>query len=276
MALTPFQRGICRLIARNRIAGGESYVAGGSSLNELTAGSRISRDVDLFHDTEEALERTWEADRALLDSGGYEVRVLRERLGMVEAQVARGGEALLLQWTRDSAFRFFPLVEHDDFGLTLHPFDLATNKVLALVGRLEVRDWVDVIHCHERVQPLGYLTWAACGKDPGFSPLAILEHASRSSRYSAEEVGQLAFEGIAPDAGVLSRRWHAAHAEAKILCTAMPPDEVGRCVLTPEGRLYTAGPDDLRADLQRGAVRFRTGRIGGALPVPVGPIPPMA
>ena len=51
MALTPFQRGICRLLAQHRIAGGESYVAGGASLNELTTGSRISRDVDLFHDT---------------------------------------------------------------------------------------------------------------------------------------------------------------------------------------------------------------------------------
>jgi hypothetical protein len=200
--------------------------------------------------------------------------VLRERLGIVEAQVSRGAEIIILQWTRDSAFRFFPLVEHDDFGLTLHPFDLATNKVLALVGRLEVRDWVDVIHCHDRVQPLGYLTWAACGKDPGFSPLAILDHASRSSRYSAEEVGQLAFEGTAPDAGVLARRWHAAHSEARIICATIPPDQVGRCVLTPEGRLYTANPDDLQADLLRGAVRFHAGRIGGALPSVVGPIRP--
>ena len=55
MALTPFQRGICRLLAEHRIASGESYVAGGASLNELTAGSRVSRDVDLFHDSEEAL-----------------------------------------------------------------------------------------------------------------------------------------------------------------------------------------------------------------------------
>jgi len=40
-------------------------------------------------------------------------------------------------------------------ALALHPFDLATNKVLALVGRLEVRDWVDVIECDRRLQPFG-------------------------------------------------------------------------------------------------------------------------
>jgi hypothetical protein len=55
---------------------------------------------------------------------------------------------VLVQWARDSAFRFFPLVEHDIFGLTLHPFDLATNKLLALVGRREARDWIDIVECH--------------------------------------------------------------------------------------------------------------------------------
>lgn len=266
MALTPLQRGICRLIARNRIEAGASYVAGGASLNELTKGSRISRDVDLFHDTEEALERTWAADRALLDGHGYSLRILRERLGVVEAEVSRKGESVLLQWTRDSAFRFFPLVEHDDLGLTLHPFDLATNKVLALVGRLEVRDWVDVLLCHERVQPLGYLAWAACGKDPGFSPMAILEHAARSSRYSADEVNELAFEGPPPDASLLARTWHAALSQASEICDALPHEEVGRCVLGSDGGLYPADPQSLRADLARGAVWFHRGRIGGAFP----------
>jgi hypothetical protein len=229
--------------------------------------------VDLFHDSDDALEKTWAADRALLENHAYEVQVLRHRPGIVEAQVVRGSETILLQWTRDSAFRFFPLVEHDEFGLTLHSFDLATNKVLALVGRLEVRDWVDVIHCHDRVQPLGYLAWAACGKDPGFGPLAILEQAARSSRYSADEVAQLAFEGTPPDAGDLSRRWHAALSQARTICAALPPDEVGRCVLTLEGRLYAADPAVLQDDLAAGAVRFHRGRIGGALPVVV--VPPL-
>lgn len=273
MALTPFQRGICRLIAQNRIASGESYVAGGASLNELTAGARVSRDVDLFHDTEEALEKTWAADRLLLETHSYEVRVLRDRPGIVEAEVSSGTETVVLQWTRDSAFRFFPLVEHADFGLTLHAFDLATNKVLALVGRLEVRDWVDVIHCHARVQPVGYLAWAACGKDPGFSPLAILEHAARTSHYSTDEVGQLAFEGDPPDAIVLAQRWHAALSEAKLICDALPPDQVGRCVLTAEGGLYTADPAKLAEDVRTATLRFHAGRIGGALPVMKGQTP---
>jgi hypothetical protein len=68
--------------------------------------------------------------------------------------------------------------------LALHPFDLATNKVLALVGRLEPRDFIDTLTCDRQVQPLGYLAWASSDKDPGFSPVAILEQAGRGARYS--------------------------------------------------------------------------------------------
>jgi hypothetical protein len=66
-----------------------------------------------------------------------------------------GTDSVLVQWARDSAYRFFPLVEHSTFGLTLHPLDLATNKLLAIVGRREVRDWIDIVECHDKVQPLG-------------------------------------------------------------------------------------------------------------------------
>ena len=51
MALTAFQRDVCRVLAGRRRAGGESYVAGGIALNVALAAHRLSRDLDLFHDT---------------------------------------------------------------------------------------------------------------------------------------------------------------------------------------------------------------------------------
>jgi hypothetical protein len=72
----------------------------------------------------------------LLEAHGYEIGIVRERPAFVEALITKDRDQVLLQWTCDSAYRFFPLVEHPDFGLTLHPFDLATNKVLALVASL--------------------------------------------------------------------------------------------------------------------------------------------
>jgi len=88
MALTDIQRRICRLLSANRIENGESYVAGGVALNTLLDGSRISRDVDLFHDTEQALVATWEADRLLLCREGFTLETVRERPSYVEMIVA--------------------------------------------------------------------------------------------------------------------------------------------------------------------------------------------
>ena len=163
MALTDFQRRVYRLIAETRIASGESYVAGGVALNELIRAPRLSRDIDLFHDTDSALETSWDADRRVLGAHGLRVDALRERPSSVEARISAGADSVLMQWTRDSAYRFFPLVRHDDLGLTLHAFDLATNKVLALVGRLEVRDWVDADdQPPDRAGP--------CPRDPAVGP----------------------------------------------------------------------------------------------------------
>jgi hypothetical protein len=241
-------------------------VAGAAALNELLNAARLSRDIDLFHDTEVALEASWESDRNLLEANAFEVQVLRERPFFVEAQVNRQGDSVVMQWARDSAYRFFPLVRHEELGLVLHPFDLATNKVLALIGRLEVRDWVDVIHCDARLQPLGYLAWAACGKDPGFSPPAILEHAARSGRYSAEEILSLAFEGPPPDPVALATKWHASLAESERTVALLPPAEAGKCVMSREGGLFRGDAAALRFAIENQSLHFHPGSIRGALP----------
>ena len=266
MALTAFQRTICRLLADQRIASGESCVAGGIALGEATASARISRDIDLFHDTQQAVSAAWEADRCALEAAGCQVRPIRERPSFVEAVVERGSESVLVQWAADSAYRFFPLVEHPDFGLTLHPFDLATNKVLALVGRIEARDWVDVIASHDRIQPLGYLAWSACGKDPGFSPASILEQAARTARYSDGEIDALDFDGERPTARALSRTWHGMLDEARELIAALPTEHLGCCVLDAQGGLARGDLEHLRRALAASEIRFRRGSIRGVLP----------
>ena len=119
MALTEFQRAVCRVVAAN-------------------AKTNIPHDIDVFHDTTEAVATSWAADRAALEGSGYRVDVQQIRAGFVEATVAGAGGTVVMQWTSGSAFRFFPLVEHDEFGLTLHPFDLATNKTLDAEGEIGI------------------------------------------------------------------------------------------------------------------------------------------
>lgn len=243
MALTSFQRDICRLLAGNRL-----------------------RDIDLFHDTEEALAASWTADRDLLEREGYILSVIRERPTFVEAEVGRGDDSVVVQWAQDSAYRFFPLVQHEELGLALHPFDLATGKVLALVGRVEPRDFVDTLTCDREVQPLGYLAWAACGKDPGFSPIAILELASRSARYSEAELRGLDFEGEAPDAAALARWWRTALETAREIVGLLHAQEPGRAVLARDGTPYRLSPTALREALTQDELLYHEGRIRGAFP----------
>lgn len=266
MAITNLQRAICRIIAANRVNSGESYMAGGVALNYMIQAPRTSRDIDLFHDTQQALLASWDNDRALLSAHGFRVEVLRERPAFVEAVISKDDERILMQWSCDSAFRFFPLVQHDDLGLTLHPFDLATNKVLALVGRLEARDWVDLIYCHDRIQKTGYLMWAACGKDPGFSPAFILSEARKSGHYTPAELDTLSFEGPPPDCQALSRSWRAMLEEAQAIMELLPPERAGCCVLAEDNRLFQGGVDALREALRRRQLRFHAGRIKGAFP----------
>lgn len=266
MAITEFQRNICRLIAANRKKQGVSYIAGGVALNQLIHAARISRDIDIFHDTAEAVHSAWDSDKKLLSANGYSIEVTRTLSAYVEATVHKDQNTVLIQWAPDSAFRFFPLQEDEDFGLTLHPFDLATNKVLALAGRLEARDWIDVINCHQRIQNLGYLFWAACGKDPGFSPMSLLSESRRSSHYSAEEISQLAFSGTPPDAAELGQKWHEMQNEAEQIITLLPAQRVGTCVIDREARLFRGGPKILKTALSENTVQFHTGRIRGAFP----------
>ncbi len=266
MALTEFQRGVCRIIAVNRIRGGESYVAGGAALTTVTGSTRLSRDIDLFHDSLEAVVATWEADCRLLTAHGYTVDMRRQFPGFIEAVVTQAAEHIILQWVRDSAYRFFPLVEHVDFGLTLHPFDLAVNKVLALVGRMEPRDWIDLLQCHHGIQRLGLLVWAGCGKDPGLSPRFILEQAARSAHYSQAEIDKLEFAGLPPDAAALSHQWQAMLAEARIIVDTLPAEQAGKCVLTHAGGLFSGDLGALRSALAQDELLFHEGAIRGALP----------
>ena len=151
-------------------------------------------------------------------------------------------------------------------GLSLSAFDLATNKVLALVGRAEPRDWVDTILCDQRLQPLGYLAWAAAGKDPGLNPTMILEEAARTGRYTEAELAIVEFEGERPTAAEMSVKWKAILQEAKQVVNTLPAAEVGKCVYQEKGRFVRLDADELVAALEAGLIRFHAGSLRGAFP----------
>ena len=269
MALTCFQSGILRLLAENRRMNSGSYVARGLALNHSFNEPRQSRDIDIFHDTVDALLESWRIDRERLVREGYSVRPLRELKTFIEAEVTKGSERTEIQWSTDSAYRFFPLVEDEITGFTLHPIDLAANKLSALVGRTEPRDWIDVITAIRHIQPFVYLLSAACGKDPGFSPSSMLEYVARR-HYNQVEID----EKISPcgvyEAASLNRFWHEEVNRAREAVIAFPRDKVGTCVLDGVGNPFKGDMAQLSAAMASGGVVFHEGRICGAWPQIVG------
>ena len=94
----------------------------------------------------------------------------------------------------------------------------------------------------------------------------ILNEAGRSGRYTQAEMDGLSFDGGAPDAAALSARWKAMLAEARDVIAALPPAEVGTCVLDAGGGLYHGNPGSLADALGRESLRFHRGSIRGSIP----------
>ena len=105
-----------------------------------------------------------------------------------DTQVGRGEEQVRLDWTTDSVFRFFPVQRDEEFGYCLHQADIATNKALAFAGRSEIRDYLDILQIDQDYLSLAASMWAACGKDPGFTPELLLDQMNRHSRYQESDL----------------------------------------------------------------------------------------
>ena len=186
----------------------DSYLAGGAALHIEPNSKRYSNDLGYFHDSEERVAKAVRDDTRLLEQSGYEVEVLMQQPGFARAIVRKGHEATKLEWAHDSAWRFLPTVRNERSGFQLSDIDLAINKLLALVGRDEPCDYLD-IHVAMEHLPLGALCWAATGKDPGFMPAMLLDLLRRRGRYHPEDFARLHLSQPV-DLPKLKLRWMAA------------------------------------------------------------------
>jgi hypothetical protein len=256
--LTGFQAGLARLLAGNRTP--DSHLAGGAALHLEPNSRRYSNDLDFFHDSVERVASAFAEDRALLENDGFLVTVDMSQPGCIRAMVSRGEEATKVEWSHDSAWRFLPVVRDERVGWVLHPVDLAVNKLLALVGRDEPRDFLDVFHLRRDLLPLGALCWAAAGKDPGFTPLMILDLLRRRGRYRPEDFARLRLaEPVDP--ATMKAEWLAALDEAEAFVRGRPPEEIGCLYYSREAGRFVEPSGDGSGDV---VVHF--GRPGGLMP----------
>lgn len=248
MPLTALQKDVLAILAGNRSE--ESHFAGGVVLNAAEDSARFSHDFDIFHELAEEVTRASNQDLESLRRSGFHVET-PSRSGEWErestfrkAKVSRGTEALEIDWAADSAFRFFPIERDALLGWRLHLFDVATNKALALSARTETRDYVDIVELH-KTYPLPAICWAACAKDPGFSPLSLLKMMKRFARVSPTELDKIKARALDPVA--LKVAWIEISDQAEAAMTRLaderPDLPIGVAFVDTAGRPGWIGDD---------------------------------
>ena len=270
MPLTDYQAEVARLLAANRSP--DSYLAGGSAIHLQPNTTRYSNDLDYFNDSVERVATAFAVDQKQLVDAGYVVSIDIQQPGYIRARVARDEQetddqvtdkhvtrVTKVEWAHDSAWRFMPTVACDRVGFRLHPVDLAINKVLTLAGRNEPRDFIDVLHVCTEVLPLGGLCWAAAGKDPGFTPLSLLELLRRRGVYRSEDFARLHLTEPV-DLVALKTAWRTALDDAERFITSRPPEEIGCLYYSKESQSFV----EPQGTADEALPHF--GRPGGVLP----------
>lgn len=258
MPLTEFQSLVARLLAPNRSE--DSYLAGGAALHLAPNSQRYSNDLDYFNDSELRVSTAFTTDRTTLEAEGYHVEATMQQPGFVRAMVTKGSESTKVEWAHDSAWRFLPTILSTIVGYQLHPIDLAINKLLALVGRDEPRDFLDIMYIQETTLSLGALCWAAAGKDPGFSPLSLLSLLRRRGKFRPEDFARLRLLEQ-PDLMLMKTQWLAALEGAERFIAARDPQQAG-CLY------YSTTLSRFVSDFEEGdaTVSPHYGRPGGVIP----------
>lgn len=259
MPIGDFEREVLRIIAANRNP--DSFIGGGTIVNQGTSTPRSSEDIDVFHDTTESLLRAYRADADTLGSAGFVVDLTLQTPSFVRASVRRGERQTKVEWVNDSPFRFFPVERDLDLGWRLNFWDAATNKVLAFAGRTAPRDYIDVLYLHQHHLSFGALVWAAAAKDPGLTPELIVQLARRNSKYRAEQFSEVRLSRPV-DVQALKREFLAAADDAEVLFARLPPEDLGCFYLDEQGQPLEPAADDV------GLARFRRhyGSVKGAWP----------
>lgn len=248
MPLTALQKDTLAVLAANRSE--ESHFAGRIVLNAADDSSRFSHDFDIFHELAEEVTRASNRDVESLRRAGFEVDTpsrnneWKEDATFRKAKVRRGANSVEIDWAADSAFRFFPIERDPLLGWRLHLFDIATNKALALSARTETRDYVDIVELH-RTFPLPAICWAACGKDPGFSPLSLLKMMRRFAKINPTELDKIKARALDPMK--LKMAWiemsDAAEAEMIRMADEQPDLPIGVVFVDAAGKPGWIGND---------------------------------
>lgn len=266
MPLTPIQKRVLAAIRSLRHPG--SHVAGSLPLHATEDSVRESQDIDLFHDAMAVMHAACAADLDALSKAGFTVRqssTWSETFRRALVGETGSAEAVEIDWAVDATWRFFPPVQDAILGWRLHDVDLACNKALALAGRNETRDLVDIMIWSQQLN-LAAILWAACGKDPGYTPLSLLEQMRRNARIDPGQLAMLKARSLDPLR--IKQDWLSAAAAAEVAITTLadtqPDMETGVLFLGNGG---LAGWPESSHLLAEQMLTVHRPSIGGCVPI---------
>jgi len=146
------------------------YLTGGTALSAIFLKHRRSHDLDFFTRIEELIQPLSQKLEASLIKEGLKVERLRAFHSFVELSVSSENGSTMVHFALDSPFRFEEPSKVDEiFGVKVDSLiDIAANKLLALFGRAELRDFIDVYFLVKEHFSKIELIEKAAQKDPGF------------------------------------------------------------------------------------------------------------
>lgn len=180
--LTPLQERISRILAR--LPESQDFaLAGGAALIVHGVVDRPTRDLDFFATSATAVQRLLPALRHALAEDGLQVATILEAQGFVRLEVTDGHGTCEVDLSHDARLHA-PEPLGDVWVLRLD--ELAADKTLALFGRAEARDFMDVDRLIDHYGTSRLLELAS-QKDAGFTPERFAESLRAIDRLQADD-----------------------------------------------------------------------------------------
>lgn len=167
MKLTPLQKKTLKIFSRVN-KHGDFYFTGGTALAVCYLHHRESEDLDFFTADPASLDPTARDFEKTLLLAGLDVQVERRQATFVRFLIE---QELKIDLALDAPFRLKPPAQSNIEGIKVLVDDLediAANKMLALFGRAEPRDFIDVYFLVKEYFDFMEIVQMAAKKDTGF------------------------------------------------------------------------------------------------------------
>jgi hypothetical protein len=181
--LSPLQQQVAQIVARLPEADGFA-LAGGAALVLSQIVERQTRDLDFFGASPADVDRLLPCVQAALSQAGLAVRVDRQNHGFARLTVTSDDETTEPDLAADARIR--PTVP-GPIGPMISLEELAADKLLALFGRAQARDFIDVAALADHFG-FDQLCSLAREKDPGFSGPVLAEMLDSFRRFTATDL----------------------------------------------------------------------------------------